>query len=127
MEDSANIIIGFKGTDSSDVEVIASLNMDFIRHDTSRKCIAIGEKGTLLWDGVSGKVEHYEKDGLGWNTIFSSKTDMSYTYKQEIKSFFNSIESCESPYISGDDGMIAVSIVEAIKKSSSIKSIVYLL
>jgi len=127
VEDSANIIIGFKGTDSSDVEVIASLNMDFIRHDTSRKCIAIGEKGTLLWDGVSGKVEHYEKDGLGWNTIFSSKTDMSYTYKQEIKSFFNSIESCESPYISGDDGMIAVSIVEAIKKSSSIKSIVYLL
>ena len=127
VEDSANIIMGFKGADSSDVEVIASLNMDFIRHDTSRRCTVIGEKGTLLWDGVSGKVEHFEKDGLGWNTIFSSKTDMGYTYKQEIKSFFNAIESCESPYISGYDGMIAVSIVEAIKKSSSINSIVYLL
>ena len=126
VEDSANIIIGFKGTDSSDVEVIASLNMDFIRHDTSRKCTVIGEKGTLVWDGVSGKVKHFEKDGIGWNTIFSSKPDMGYTYKEEIKSFFNAIESCESPYISGYDGMIAVSIVEAIKKSSSINSIVYL-
>ena len=51
---------------------------------------------------------------------------MGYTYKEEIKSFFNAIESCESPSITGYDGMQVITIVEAIKKSSSINSIVYL-
>ena len=124
VEDSANIILGFKSTNN--VELIASLNMDFIRHDTTRKCFVIGEKGTLLWDGICGKVKYLAKGDNHWRTLFSSKPDRNFTYIEEIKSFFSSIESNEPPYISGDDGMQVVNIVEAIKKSSSIDSTVYL-
>jgi len=59
VEDSANIILGFKSNDVG--ELTASLNMDFIRHDTTRKCFVIGEKGTLLWDGFLGKVKYFAK------------------------------------------------------------------
>jgi predicted dehydrogenase len=124
VEDSANIILGFKG--SNNVEFTASLNLDFIRHDTTRKCFVIGEKGTLLWDGICGKVKYFAKGDSQWNTIFSSKPDRNFTYIEEIKSFFSSIESNKPPYISGYEGLQVVNIVEAIKKSSNIDSTVYL-
>jgi predicted dehydrogenase len=124
VEDSAKIILGFEGIDGC--ELIASLNMDFIRHDNTRKCFVIGEKGTLLWDGISGKVEYFAKGANDWKTIFLSKPDRDYTYAEEIKSFFSSIESNELPCISGDDGAYVVSIVEAIKKSNYTKSVTYL-
>jgi len=124
VEDSANIILGFKSNDGRELTV--SLNMDFIRHDTIRKCFVIGEQGTLLWNGISGKVEYFAKGSKDWETILSSIPDRDFTYTEEIKSFFSSIESNGLPYISGDDGMHVVSIIEAIKKSSNNNSIVYL-
>jgi predicted dehydrogenase len=126
VEDSVNVIIRFNRSDESKVGVLASLNMDFLRHNSLRRCEVIGEKGTLVWDGVLEKVELFEKDCLEWNTIFSSKTNMSYTYKEEVKSFFDSIENGEDPYISGYDGLEVLSIIEAIKKSNTINSKVYL-
>jgi predicted dehydrogenase len=80
----------------------------------------------LLWNGISGKVEYFAKGGKDWETILSSSPDRDYTYTEEIKSFFSSIESNGLPCISGDDGMHVVSIIEAIKKSSNTNSIVYL-
>ena len=124
VEDSANIIIGFKSNGVG--ELTASLNMDFIRHDTTRKCFVIGEKGTLLWDGFLGKVKYFAKGDNDWSTIYSSKPDRDYSYKEEIKAFFSSIESNELPCISGDDGMQVIAIVEAIKQSSNTGSVVYL-
>jgi len=124
VEDNANIILCFKRDKSSNL--IASLNMDFIRHDTTRKCFAIGNKGTLLWDGISGRVMHFDKRINKWQTVFSSVYDVDYTYKEEIKSFFLSVESKKQPHISGYDGMRAVSVVEAVKESSNNNSTVYL-
>lgn len=124
VEDSAKIILGFEN--SNGVELTASLNMDFIRHDNTRKCFVIGEKGTLLWNGISGKVNYFSKETNKWVTLFSSKPNKDYTYEEEIKSFFISIESNEVPFISGEDGANALSIIEAIKKSSKINSIVFL-
>jgi predicted dehydrogenase len=123
VEDSAQVIFGFKGTDSS--VLTASLNIDFIRHDTTRKCFAIGEKGTLLWDGIKGQVEFFEKDSAKWETLYSSRPDRDFTYMEEIRSFFSSVESDMMPDISGEDGLKVVGIVEAIKESSNSNSIVF--
>ena len=89
-------------------------------------CFVICEKGTLLWNGISGKVDFFAKGDNGWSTLFSSKADRSYTYTEEIKSFFSSIESNKLPCISGVDGAYSVAVVEAIKKSSKIETVVYL-
>tara|TARA_B100000795_G_C22797157_1_gene439933 strand:+ start:1480 stop:2496 length:1017 start_codon:yes stop_codon:yes gene_type:complete len=124
VEDSAKVILGFESTNES--QLIASLNMDFIRHDSTRRCFAIGEKGTLLWDGILGSVQYFEKGAKDWVTIFSSKLKRDYTYEEQIKAFFSSIESNELSCISGDDGAKTVSVIEAIKKSSYIGSTVYL-
>ena len=124
VEDSVKVILGFKGM--NDIELIASLNMDFIRHDNTRRCFAIGEEGTLLWDGIAGKVEYFAEGANDWITIFLSEQGSDYTYEEEIKSFFSSIESNKLPCISGVDGAYSVAVVEAIKKSSKIETVVYL-
>ena len=41
VEDSAQVILGFEDVDGA--VLTASLNIDFIRHDTTRKCFVIGE------------------------------------------------------------------------------------
>jgi predicted dehydrogenase len=117
VEDSAQVILGFKEMDDS--VLTASLNIDFIRHDSTRKCFAIGEKGTLLWDGLKGQVEFFKQSSKDWEVIFSSSPVKDFTYMEEIKHFFSSVEFNKPPKISGEDGLKVVNIVENIKESSN--------
>jgi len=123
VEDSAQVILGFKEVEGA--VLTASLNIDFIRHDTTRRCFAIGEKGTLLWDGIKGQVEFFEKSSTHWKVLFSSSPDRDFTYTEEIKSFFSSVDTNKKPYISGEDGLKAVNIIKDIKESSNNNSIVF--
>ena len=123
VEDSAQVILGFKEVEGA--VLTASLNIDFIRHDTTRRCFAIGEKGTLLWDGIKGQVEFFEKSSTHWEVLFSSSPDRDFTYTEEIKSFFSSVDTNKKPYISGEDGLKAVNIIKDIKESSNNNSIVF--
>ena len=44
VEDSAHLTLGFLPNENGR-QLIGTLNLDFIRHDQTRACIAIGEKG----------------------------------------------------------------------------------
>lgn len=121
VEDTSYSIFKFKKSN-----ITASLNMDFIRHDTIRQCKVIGKKGTLLWDGLTGEVKHFSKGGKGWSTLFSCETSRDYTYKKEFKSFLSSIKLNKKPCITGEDGAYVVKIVEAIKESSNENTTIYL-
>ena len=69
--------------------------------------------------------EFYKIFGQHWNVLFSSIPDRNFTYTEEIKSFFMSVESNIAPSISGKDGLQVVNIVENIKQSSSENSVVF--
>jgi len=120
VEDTANIILGFD-KDVGDYQLTASLNLDFIRHDTTRSCIVIGEKGSLKWDGISGTVDIFEKGGSHWKTIFSDKPERNYTYEKELQHFFECVEKNKDPLITVEDGKESVNVIEAIWKSSKNK------
>ena len=63
--------------------------MDFYRHDSKRVCEVIGEKGTLVWDGISNKVKFYncyEKNGK----LFQ-KLDRNSSYIRQWKYFVECI------------------------------------
>ena len=123
VEDSAYVVLGFEEINGN--ALTASLNIDFIRHDTTRKCFAIGEKGTLLWDGIKGQVKFFEKSSKHWKILFVSNPDRNFTYIEEIKSFFLSVENNIRSSITGEDGLQVVNIVENIKQSSSENSVVF--
>ena len=124
IEGTANIILGFEN--QSGGQLIATLNMDFIRHDTTRQCVVIGKKGSLRWDGITSEVQYCPRGEKGWEGLYSLGPERDYTYVEEIRHFFCSIKSGKSPLISGGNGLEAVLAIEAIHKSSRKGSLVYL-
>jgi predicted dehydrogenase len=123
VEDTVQVIFGCEKLKK--YELTGSLCMDFIRRDPSRFCLAIGEKGSLLWDGISGEVKLFSDTSNEWNVIFSDKPPRDFTYAEEIKHFFSSIEHFDTPISSGEDGLKTLFIIDAIKRSSKIDSLVY--
>jgi len=125
VEDTAHVQLGMY-SDLSEKQLIVTLNMDFIRHDSTRQCVAFGEKGSLRWDGVNGLVEYFPSDGKGWSELYSNLTSRNYTYEEEIKHFIAAIESGTPPCVGGQDGLNAVLVIEAAKKSSFRDCSIYL-
>lgn len=117
VEDSAHITLGFHA-DEGEKALIGTLNMDFIRHDTTRLCSAIGEFGTLRWNGLTGVVELLEEGANDWSEIYRHKHHRDDSYLAEWQHWLACIRIGEKPLISGEDGLKALRIVDAARRSS---------
>ena len=106
VEDTASLLMEIDGP-VENKSIIASLNMDFVRHDTTRNCYAIGDKGTLSWDGISGMVQYYPVMGNSFEVLYSKKMNRNYTYEQEIQAFIE--------LIAGKDNTLQTSGVEGLR------------
>jgi len=117
VEDSAHITIAFQGGDQN-YRLIGSVNLDFIRHDTTRMCVAIGEKGSLRWDGLSGAVSWCGENSREWLDIFCQKSQRDDTYLAEWRDFIECIATSKKPLVSGEDGLKVLEIIEAVRNSA---------
>ena len=117
VEDSAHLVLGFSNPETKG-QLIASVNMDLIRQDTTRNCTVIGEKGTLRWDAISGKVSFFEPKSGTYTTLYSGKVNLDDTYRSEWKDFLECIEENRSPEVSGQDGLRVLEIIEAVRISA---------
>lgn len=118
VEDTAHLTLGFAHV-IGETPVIASLNMDFIRHDTARSCTVIGETGSLRWNALFGTVEIFEQNGRAWQTLFAHQSKRDDSYVAEWRNFLSCITNGGSPQISGDDGLAALRVIEAARHSST--------
>jgi predicted dehydrogenase len=125
VEDSAYLILGFNSNEFGNDQG-ASLNLDFIRHDTTRRCIVIGDKGTLCWNGVEGTVNFFPSFEKEWIELYSEKLDLDFTYQEELKHFFFCVKNGDSTVVTGEDGLSALKVVDAAKKSSETGQEVFL-
>ena len=117
VEDTVHIIMGFMPTTDKH-KLIAAVNLDFIRHDTSRLCTAIGEKGSLRWNGLTGEVSLYESGAKEWCELFRYQHTPDESYLAEWKNFISSITEDKAPLIAIEDGLKVLQIIEAVRKSS---------
>jgi predicted dehydrogenase len=117
VEDTAHLIIGFV-SNNSNKQLIASLNLDFIRHDSVRNCVVIGEFGTLRWDGISETIDLWLADKKVWHVLYSKKTIPDESYISEWKNFICSIKNHDKPYVSGEEGLEVLRIIDAARLSS---------
>lgn len=118
VEDSAHLMLGF-APNSDGKQLIGTVNMDFIRHDSTRLCTAIGESGSLRWNGVSGSVSIYEAGGKEWRDLFSHQPQRDDSYLAEWKNFTDCVNDRTTPAITGEDGLKVLEIIEAIRASAS--------
>jgi len=120
VEDSANIIIGFCSKEEEGRKLIGTLNLDLIRHDSTRTCLAIGENGSLRWDGLTGQVMLYREGEKVWRELFSFQHHRDDSYRAEWRHFVHCVANATSPLISGEDGLRVIEIIEAARRSSEL-------
>lgn len=118
VEDTAHLILGFEA-DADGRKLIADLNMDFVRQDTTRMCLAIGEKGSLRWNGLTGIVELFPVGGSEWEQIFAHPSQRDESYTAEWQHFLACIHNSDTPMVSGQDGLAALNIIEAARRSAA--------
>lgn len=117
VEDSAHLILGFQPA-ADGRQLIASLNIDFIRHDTTRLCTVIGDGGSLRWNGLTGAVEKYPAGGSTWCEIARSSHQRDDSYLAEWRHFLACVAGQEIPLISGEDGLRVLQIIDAARQAA---------
>lgn len=116
VEDTAHLILGFVPDDGH--RLIGTLNMDFIRHDAVRLCVAIGEDGSLRWNGLTGAVEHLEAGSKDWREIYRHQHQRDESYRAEWQHFLACVREPSAPLINGEDGLRVMQIIEAARQAS---------
>lgn len=117
VEDTAHLMLGF-ATVAGEKPPIGTLSMDFIRHDPVRQCCAIGETGSLRWNGITGSVEQFDADAGGWCEVFRHQHDRDDTYVAEWMHFLTCVRERKTPAIPGEDGLRVLEIVEAARRAA---------
>ena len=118
VEDSAHLTLGFQSK-SNNRQLIAQVNFDFIRHDTTRICTAIGEKGTLRWNGLNGDVSFYSAGSNEWIDLYSHLHHRDESYLAEWKNFMECVVQHKKPLVTGEDGLKVLEIIEAARSSDA--------
>jgi predicted dehydrogenase len=120
VEDSAHLILGFvvKGKKNP---IIASVNLDFIRQDTTRLCTAIGKLGSLRWNGIDGTVELWASGKQGWQEVYKHQATRDESYLAEWNNFLTCVEQGVPPMITGEDGLNVLHVIEAARLADKTK------
>lgn len=123
VEDTAHLTLGFSAKTGAK-PLIASLSMDFVRQDSTRTCVAIGETGTLRWNAIAGTVELLGAGEKAWQALFAHPPQRDESYLSEWRHFLDCIAQKAAPLVSGQDGLAALKVIEAARLSSVRKSVV---
>jgi len=117
VEDTAHLVLGFAG-ETRVPRVIAALSMDFIRHDKTRCCTAIGETGSLRWNAMAGTVEVFEQGADAWRCLLAHPHQQDESYLAEWRHFLECIAAGSAALVSGNDGLAVLRVIEAARLSS---------
>jgi len=117
VEDSAHIIMGFAPS-FDNYQLIGTVNLDFIRHDTTRECVAIGKRGSLRWNGLTDEVSVYEEGAKGWRMLFNPPQLRDESYIAEWQNLLACVAERKTPLTNGEDGLRVLEIIEAVRNSA---------
>lgn len=99
---------------------VAQLAMDFLRRDTTRTCTALGETGSLRWDAVAGRVDHFDPDRGAWAEVAQVTPDRDASYRAQIAAFLAAVGGTPGPVAAqGTDGLTVMHLVEAARRSDA--------
>jgi predicted dehydrogenase len=113
VEDTAEITLEMRnGT-------MASIHLDMLQRPGMRGCRIVGTNGTLLWDGIKNSVMCYSTTSKEWSTIYNcaERYNRNEMYLAELEEFFASVQDGRAPAETCDEGLRALEIALAAKRS----------
>ena len=121
VEDTAHLVLGFAGPRG---RPLAAVSLDFVRHDHTRTCVAIGTLGSLRWDALAGRVDWFAEGASGWTTEFQQPPARDESYRAEWSEFLACIATGAEPSVTGADALRTLRVVEAVRESGRTSSVV---
>lgn len=124
VEDTAHLLLGVRNNRAAlnACGPVASLSLDFLRRDTTRRCIAIGEVGSLAWDGITGSVKLLGGASSAEPEVLSAQPPVrDETYREQWWHFLSCIENKSSPLVGGSDGLAVLELVKAARQSMELE------
>ncbi|NVK31266.1 MAG: Gfo/Idh/MocA family oxidoreductase [Gammaproteobacteria bacterium] len=118
VEESIDMLLGFKSGLSANVHI------DFIQALPHRICKVIGARGTLVWDAVHHEVRINTLDEPQGRLLVAPNEQRNDMYLDEITHFIECIVSSKGPKVDGVDGLAALKIVLAAKRSAQTKQVI---
>lgn len=119
VEDSVHMLLEFASPlpgPGGGAAPVAAVSLDFIRRDTRRSCTAIGETGTLTWDGVASQLR-LARPGAAEALLFDRRPERDATYSAQLDAFLTSVETGAPVAVTGTDGAAVMEIIEAVRRS----------
>lgn len=114
VEDTAEIILQFKSG------AIGNIHLDMVNRIKTRRCTVIGSKGTLIWDALDNSLKIIsDQFPQGSYLVPPNTVERNQMQLDEITHFFTCIRERKTPLVSIDDGIAALEIIDAVRKSSS--------
>ena len=117
VEDSAHLTLGFVPAADGHL-LIGTVNLDFIRQDTTRLCTAIGESGSLRWNGLTGEVALFPAGAREWRQESSHPHQRGDSFLAEWRHFITCVVENNVPLVTGEDGLKVLEIIEAARDSA---------
>lgn len=115
VEDSADVLLNFKSG------VIGNVHLDYLERPAEHTLRIIGQSGVIKWDNSDGSVQ-YSVSGGDWEKIYlpkGFKRNMMFT--AEMEHFLSCIMGNQKSSCTLDDGIKALHIALAAKKSANDK------
>lgn len=97
---------------------LINIHLDLVQRAPVRRCRFIGETGTLLWDGLTDRIECYKAETGKWETFDQfGCLDRNQMYLDELEHFLRCIEHGDTPLVDGVQGRDVLKIVHAARAS----------
>lgn len=98
---------------------ICEVAIDFFTKQQQRKCVVIGHKGVLEWDGITNNVTLFDNKTSNKEQIFDgSTTTLNDMYLKQTQHFLDCIRTRNRPEIDTSEGINTLKILLKAKSKS---------
>lgn len=114
VEDVAEVLLDFESG------AIGSVHLDMVQRTPARGCKLVGSEGTITWDGMTDAVRLYSASTHQWSDLRASgQADRNEMYIAELQNFLGCVRGTATPGVTGTDGLRALQVALAARRSSA--------
>jgi len=114
VEDTAEVLLRFASG------AIGSVHLDMVQQPMARGCRVVGTEGTLLWDGVTHRVQLWNTRAKIWHDLHpEAPLERNLMYLAELQHFIDCARGECRPRVEAEDARRVLKIALAIKASAA--------
>lgn len=103
---------------------IVNLHMDFLQRAPVRRCKIVAQNATLEWDILENRVVLRNRGGVDSVLHDDPEYDRNQMYVDELNAFVDMAHGRRAPWVTLEQGIETLRLVEALKQSSTTSSVI---